>query len=108
MWEIEFTDHFEGWWETLSSDERTAMSSIVGILEHRGSTLTRPYVDTVRGSRHANMRELRIQHAGHPFRLVYALEPRRETIILFRGDTSGNDRWYDEFVSIDDDLYGSL
>jgi len=51
------------------------------------------------------MRELRIQHAGRPYRVLYAFDPRRIAILLIGGDKTGNDRWYDEFVPLADTLY---
>ena len=51
------------------------------------------------------MRELRIQHHGRPYRVLYAFDPRRAAIMLFGGDKTGNDRWYQETVPIADDRY---
>jgi hypothetical protein len=51
------------------------------------------------------MRELRIQHQGRPYRVLYAFDPRRAAILLIGGDKTGNDRWYEEFVPIADRLY---
>jgi len=51
------------------------------------------------------MRELRIQHQGRPYRVLYAVDPRRMAILLIGGDKTGNERWYDEFVPIADRLY---
>jgi hypothetical protein len=51
------------------------------------------------------MRELRIQHSGRPFRVLYAFDPRRMAILLLGGDKTGNDRWYLETVPRADNLY---
>lgn len=51
------------------------------------------------------MRELRIQHQGRPYRILYAFDPARNAILLIGGDKTGNDRWYDLFVPKADDLY---
>jgi hypothetical protein len=51
------------------------------------------------------MRELRIQHQGQPYRVLYAFDPRRAAILLIGGDKTGNDRWYEEFVPTADRLY---
>jgi hypothetical protein len=51
------------------------------------------------------MRELRVQHAGRPFRVLYAFNPLRAGILPIGGDKTGNDRWYDIFVPIADRLY---
>jgi len=53
------------------------------------------------------MRELRIQHHGKPYRVLYAFDPRRAAILLIGGDKTGNDRWYAIYVPIADRLYDS-
>jgi hypothetical protein len=52
-----------------------------------------------------NMKELRVQHSGKPYRVLFAFDPRRCAILLIGGDKTGNDRWYEEFVPIADALY---
>lgn len=56
-------------------------------------------------SRHSHIRELRIQHQGRPYRILYAFDPARNAILLIGSDKTGNDRWYDLFVPKADDLY---
>jgi hypothetical protein len=51
------------------------------------------------------MRELRVQHAGDPYRVLYAFDPRRCAILLIGGNKTGNDRWYEEFVPKADRLF---
>jgi len=51
------------------------------------------------------MRELRAQHAGRPYRILYAFNPRRTGILLIGGDKTGNLRWYQEFVPKADEIY---
>lgn len=51
------------------------------------------------------MRELRVQHEGRPYRILYAFDPRRCAILLLGGDKTGDDRWYDVHVPIADKLY---
>jgi hypothetical protein len=57
---VEFTDQFEAWWNTLGAWDQQAIDAAVRVLEERGPGLGRPLVDTVEGSRHANMKELRV------------------------------------------------
>jgi hypothetical protein len=104
-WAIEFVDEFEGWWNGLSEDEQVDVDAKVRLLEELGPALGRPHADTVQGSRHANMKELRIQHAGRPYRVLFAFDPRRSAILLLGGDKTGNARWYDENVPIADRLF---
>lgn len=51
------------------------------------------------------MRELRIQHAGRPYRVLYAFDPRRKAILLIGDEKTGDDRWYEKFVPIADQVY---
>jgi hypothetical protein len=51
------------------------------------------------------MRELRIQHRGRPYRVLYAFDPRRTAILLLGGDKTGDERWYDRYIPRADDLY---
>jgi len=75
------------------------------MLEDRGPALVRPYADAIHGSRFPNMRELRVQHEGRPYRILYAFDPRRTGVLLIGGDKTGNSRWYDEFVPKADTIY---
>ena len=77
----------------------------VGLLVARGPQSPHPYSSSIESSRHSHMRELRVQHAGDPYRVLYAFDPRRSAILLIGGNKAGDDRWYDKFVPIADRLY---
>jgi hypothetical protein len=64
VWDVEFTDQFGAWWETLGAEEQQSIDAAVRVLEQRGPGLGRPLVDSVVGSRHANMKELRAAPSG--------------------------------------------
>lgn len=74
--EVEFTDEFEAWWNTLSEDEQISVDASVRLLEARGPQLPFPHSSGIQGSRHGHMRELRTQHQGRPYRTLYAFDPR--------------------------------
>ena len=105
MWEVEYTDQLGTWWEALSEAEQETIDATVRLLQQQGPHLPFPYSSGISGSRHPQMRELRIQHHGRPYRILYAFDPRRAAILLIGGDKTGNDRWYDIFVPIADGLY---
>lgn len=105
MWEVEFTDEFERWWLTLSEKEQDCLDRSVRLLERLGPRLPRPHSDTVRGSRHSNMKELRTQCEGRPLRTLYAFDPRRFAILLIGGNKSGSSRFYLEMIPRADRLY---
>jgi len=104
-WNVEYTNEFERWWETLSEAEQVDIDAVVRLLEARGPQLPFPYSSGVNRSRHGRMRELRIQHVGMPYRILYAFDPRRVAILLLGGNKTGDDGWYDRFVPLADDLY---
>ena len=104
-WVVEYTNEFESWWDDLSEDEQDSVRFGVELLARDGPNLGRPHVDTVAGSKHANMKELRTQHRGRPLRTFFAFDPRREAILLIGGDKTGNRRFYTEMTPIADRLY---
>jgi hypothetical protein len=104
-WDIEYTDEFGAWWDDLTEGEQESVRASVKLLAHFGPRLRFPYSSGVKGSRHSHMRELRIQQAGRPFRVLYAFDPRRCAILLLGGEKTGNDRWYEDYIPIADRLY---
>ena len=75
------------------------------LLEIKGPNLSFPYSSGIQSSRHTHMRELRIQHKGDPYRVLYAFDPRRVSILLLGGNKVGDNRWYEENVLRADKLY---
>lgn len=70
-----------------------------------GPRLPHPHSSGIAGSRHAHMRELRVQSRGRPIRVFYAFDPRRTAILLIGGDKTGDDRFYERFIPVADRLY---
>lgn len=105
MWEVEYTDEFGQWWNSLDADLQEAVAHDVGLLEVFGPGLGRPHADTVKNSRHPNMKELRTTHAAVPFRTFYAFDPRRCAILLIAGSKAGDRRFYETMVPRADALY---
>ncbi|HYL75288.1 MAG TPA: type II toxin-antitoxin system RelE/ParE family toxin [Bryobacteraceae bacterium] len=104
-WEVEVTDEFKGWWNGLTVAERVSVERSVLLLEERGPNLQFPYSSAVNGSRHSAMRELRVQHQGRPYRVLYVFDPYRVALLLLGGDKTGDDRWYEKNVPLADQLY---
>jgi hypothetical protein len=104
-WSVEYTDEFENWWESLDEKEQESITTCVLLLEARGPMLGFPFSSGIEQSRHSHMRELRIQHYGRPYRVLYAFDPRRVAILLIGGDKTSDDRWYDRFVPLADKIY---
>ena len=104
-WEVEYTDEFGEWWNGLGEAEQEGISAIAEILMQRGPDLPFPYSSGVAGSKHAHMRELRVQSGGKPLRVFYAFDPRRTAILLIGGDKTGNKRFYKQMIPVADRLY---
>lgn len=104
-WEVEGTDQFADWYAALSDDEQVAVGRVVELLVEYGPAMPFPYSSGVSTSKHRHMCELRVQHAGRPYRVLYAFDPRRAAILLVGGDKTGQDRWHEELVPAADALY---
>jgi hypothetical protein len=104
-WEIEYTDEFGAWWEQLGVKEQVSVSASVDLLGLFGPGLGFPHSSDIKGSRHGNLRELRIQHAGRPYRVLYAFDPRRCALLLIGADKTGQRRWYEEHIPMAEKLY---
>lgn len=104
-WQIEFTDEFETWWHGLDKRGQVQVDARVRLLEQLGPQLGFPHSSGVSSSRHARMRELRIQYGGRPLRVFYCFDSRRVAVLLVGADKTGNDRFYEEMVPIADRLY---
>jgi len=102
---VEYTDQFEKWWdEDLTVEDQRRITAAVERLEQRGPTLGRPWVDSIVGSQHSNMKELR--PVGTTIRVFFIFDPRRIAILLIGGDKAG--RWrkfYSRMVRTADRLY---
>jgi hypothetical protein len=104
-WAVEFTEEFGDWWDGLTAEEQEDVDASVMLLERWGPALPYPHNSGVESSKHSHMRELRVQHQGRPYRVLYAFDPRRCAILLIGGDKTGDDRWYETHVPIADMLY---
>lgn len=104
-WEVEYTDELGEWWAGLTQAEQESIDASVRLLEEKGPNLGFPHTSGIKQSKHAHMRELRVQHEGRPYRVLYAFDPRRCAILLLGGDKTGDDRWYEVHVPLADRLY---
>jgi hypothetical protein len=77
---------------------------VVILLQRFGPALRFPYSSSIASSRHSHLRELRVQHAGRPYRILCAFDPRRTAILLIGGEKTGDERWYETHVPLADRL----
>jgi hypothetical protein len=101
-WGIDFTVEAEAWLKGLPRHDRARMSRRIDMLRDGGPTLGRPTVDSVRGSRHSNMKEVRVPDTG--LRALFAFGPDRRAIILTGADKAKNKHVFRDRVSTADRL----
>lgn len=104
-WAVEIADEFEREFDALHEEVRTEILALSRLLQHFGPQLGRPRVDTLNGSRHANMKELRCHAADGEWRVAFAFDTKRKAILLVAGDKSGlsGKRFYRELIRKADD-----
>jgi hypothetical protein len=107
MWHVETTADFDGWFAGLRQDAQTEVMAKVELLKVLGPRLGRPHADTLKGSKHVNMKELRASTGGQVLRVAFAFDPARAAILLAAGDKSGvgAKRFYKQLIARADRLY---
>jgi len=88
-WEVQFHEDFAPEFDGLPEDAQDEIRALAGALEKIGPLLGRPHADTLKGSRHANMKELRFNTSDSVWRVAFAFDPRRKAVLLVAGDKSG-------------------
>jgi hypothetical protein len=100
-------DHVTDWLADLDDQTHELVIAALELLAERGPLLGRPLVDTVAGSRHNNMKELRPGSTGRTeLRVLFAFDPQRVAVLLVAGDKQGRwKRWYDDNIPLADDRF---
>jgi len=100
MWAVLLHDDFDAELNDLPEAVQDEVLALMGLLKQFGPALGRPRVDTLKGSRHANMKELRFDAADGVWRVAFAFDPKRQAILLVGGDKSGGSekRFYRQLI----------
>ncbi len=100
-WDVEFHDDFIAEYRELSEAVQDELLALVQVLEILGPQMKRPRVDTLNGSRHKNMKELRFDADGGLWRFAFAFDLNRQAVILCCGDKSGGSesRFYKRMIA---------
>jgi hypothetical protein len=104
-WEIIYSSEFETWFVNLDQDSAKAIARSVGILRELGPMLGRPHVDTLKGSRIKNLKELRTQCKHRAFRTMFVFDPARNAVVLIGGDKTGEKRFYEKIIPQAEEIY---
>ena len=105
MWTVLFEQPFETWFLELSTEEKIDILASIKVREAYGPQLSRPHVDTLKGSKLKNLKELRVQHAGDPYRILFVFDPLRQAVLLCGGNKTGDKRFYDRMIPIAEKSY---
>jgi hypothetical protein len=99
-WEVDLHDDFVPEYRDLPTDVQDELQAQIELLERFGPQLGRPRADTLNGSRHTNMKELRFDAADSVWRVAFAFDPNRKAILLVAGDKSGvsEKRFYRQLI----------
>ena len=106
-WQVAFHDEFAPEFRNLPDEVQDEIYTVGRLLEQFGPLLGRPQVDTLNGSRHANMKEMRFGAADGQWRVAFAFDPAREAVLLVAGDKSGGSgrRFYRELIRKADERF---
>lgn len=89
-WFIEFCDEFDVDFASMAEVVQDELLAQLKVVERFGPDLGRPHVDTLKGSKHANMKELRFKADNGVWRIAFAFDPYRKAVVLVGGDKSGS------------------
>ena len=91
-WQVIFHHKFEPEFAALAASVQDELLAHALLLRDYGPGLGRPTVDTLKGSKHANMKEMRFRLGKEVWRVVFAFDPLRQAVLLVAGDKSGADQ----------------
>lgn len=106
VWTVD-VELIEDWLKAVDDDTYDQIGAAIEILAEQGPGLGRPLVDSIVGSRHKNMKELRPGSSGRSeVRILFAFDPKRRAVLLLAGDKQGAwQKWYRKNVPVADDRY---
>lgn len=107
IWIVEAADEFAPEFAVLPEQVQSEIAALVLMLEQLGPSLKRPRCDTLKASRHANMKELRFSAFQGEWRPAFAFDPERSAILLVAGDKSGGSqaRFYKQLIQRADERF---
>ncbi len=108
-WVVELDRAFDPEFDGLPAAVQDELFAHARLLETFGPTLGRPRVDTLNGSRHSNMKELRFRAANGVWRIAFAFDPRQRAILLVAGDKAGvgERRFYNQLIRRADERFSA-
>ncbi|EKM0528550.1 type II toxin-antitoxin system RelE/ParE family toxin [Cronobacter turicensis] len=97
-WTVIFTDRFNDWYQQQPEGLQDRIAALLWTLRCSGPLVGRPLVDTVKGSRYPNLKELRVQYGGEPWRIFFAFDAARQAVVLCGGNKRSQKLFYDALI----------
>jgi len=106
MWEIEYTKEYEYWFSSQDEENKIVINAKVIILSEFGPHLGRPYVDTIRGSKYSNLKELRIKYKQDIIRILFCFNKNRNYWLIIGGNKKGKNQedFYKRLIKMAEDI----
>lgn len=106
MWHVVLSKEFESWFEQQPEKTQDDFLHYLRLLQEFGPHLSRPYAGVIYGSSFSNLKELRVQSLGKPYRALFVFDPKRQAVVLCAGNKSGNEkRFYKQMIPLAEKIY---
>jgi len=103
--EIVISKEFENWFKDIDSTAKKDIFAALETLKVVGSSLGRPHVDTLKGSKIANLKELRVRSSGKPYRILFVFDPKRKALLLVGGNKAEDKKFYTQMIKKAEIIY---
>lgn len=106
-WSVQFDERFAQEFASFAAAVQVEIEALAILLARFGPQLGRPHADTLKGSKHPNMKELRFKAADGVWRVAFALDPERAAVLLVAGKKAGRSetRFYKQLIRIADERF---
>jgi hypothetical protein len=108
-WDVRFDAAFAAEAKSFARPVQLELAALAGLLRQFGPQLRRPHCDTLNGSKHANMKELRFTLPDGAWRVAFAFDPQRRAILLVGGSKSGTNarQFYRDLIRVADERFSA-
>ena len=106
-WTVVFHPSFVAEFRAFDRRVKVEVGKAIDALRQGGPALGRPAVDTLKGSVHTNMKELRVSHADDWYRFAFVFDPARQAVLLCGGGKGGQSqsKFYESLIDKADARY---
>lgn len=106
MWNPKYTQEYEDWFSVQDEETKIVINAKVIVLSEFGPQLGRPYVDTIKGTKYSNLKELRIKYKGNVLRILFIFDKSRDYWLLIGGNKKGKNEedFYKKLIKQAEDL----